>query len=298
MMHKVKWLILWCVLFVLISVSCTSVPQPLPTPRVFLSPVSVQYLPLASRPNIFGRGGALTHSSGVGCEDARKIGARWVYNWTQEGIVCPDMLSLPMTWHRDLVTCPKLGSGNPILLWNEPSNAGAWGNAITPDEAVALTRKIISCYPNRQFATPAEFAGQGNSDATVWLTEWWNGYILKYNELPPISYMATHCYAGIAQACIDSLTRDITWANERNLPILLTEWGIVPKWAGSEIVARTEADKLLHFIQQQPEIIGEAFFSTRIRGDEVWWFGGPTTSTIDIPTGSLTAWGQWYAAHQ
>jgi hypothetical protein len=273
--------------------ACIGAPEPLPTPRTFLSPM--QYLPFAARPSTFGRGGALTYSAVNGCEDARRILARWAYNWTQDGPTCPGIITLPMTWHRDPATCPVLGPGQPILLWNEPSNAGAWGTAVSPDEAIALTRKLTLCYPDRQLATPAEFGGQGGADATVWLSAWWNGYTAKYGAPPPISIMATHCYAGDAQTCIASLSRDIAWATARNIPVLVTEWGIVPKWAGSSERAMREADELLRWMQNQPEIIGEAFFSTRQTGYEGWWFGGPTTATIDMQSGGLTAWGAWYA---
>jgi hypothetical protein len=275
--------------------SCIAAPEPLPTPRTFLSPVL--YFPMAVKPTTFGRGGALTYSSIDGCEDARRIGAAWAYNWTPEGPTCPDIASLPMTWHRDSATCPELGPGQPILLWNEPSNAGAWGNVFAPEEAVKLTRKLVECYPGRQLATPAEFGGQSGADTTIWLTAWWNGYTAKYGSPPPVSYMATHCYAGAADTCVVSLRRDIAWATARNLPVLLTEWGIVPRWAGSTERAMREADALLHWINQQPEIIGEAFFSTRQTGVESWWFGGPTTATIDMQSGALTLWGAWYQAH-
>lgn len=296
MTHKAKRLILWCVLSALIIVSCTTAPAPLPEPRVFLSPVSTQYLPFAARPATFGRGGALTYSGIAGCQDAARIGAKWLYNWSAFPPICDGMASLPMTWMLDLASCPELGNGNPILNLNEPSNASAWGRVITPELAIALTRKLKSCYPSRQLTTPAEFGGQGGADTTAWLTPWWNGYVAKYGTAPA-EIMATHCYAGRAQVCIDSLKRDIAWANERHLPVLLTEWGIVPKWAGGEDIAMREADILLHWLQQQPEIIGEAFFSTRIRGDEAWWFGGPTTATIDMQSGALTDWGKWYAAN-
>jgi hypothetical protein len=277
---------------IVLLAGCIGVPEPLPLPRTFLSPLGVQYLPLAARPGTFGRGGALTYSAIAGCEDARKLGATWAYNWTADGPQCPGIASLPMTWERVYGVCPELGPGNPILLWNEPSSAG-----ITPDEAVYLTRYITTgCYPGRQFATPAEFGGQGGADTTVWLTEWWNAYTVKYGP-PPVSIMATHCYAGDAATCITSLSRDIAWANERNLHVLITEWGVVPRWAGSTERAMSEADILLHWIQKQPEIIGEAFFSTRQTGAEVWWFKGPTTATVDMATGELTAWGRWYAAH-
>jgi len=282
-------------LALLILSSCVGVPEPLPAPRTFLSPM--QYLPFASRPDTFGRGGALTYSGIDGCGDAAQVGAKWLYNWSAFPPLCSGIASLPMVWHRDVTTCPTLGTGNPILLWNEPSNAGAWGNVFSPEEAVHLTHKMTECFPGRQFTTPAEFAGQSGADATVWLTAWWDGYVAKYGIYPPVSHMATHCYAGDADTCVASLRRDIAWATERGLPVLLTEWGIVPKWAGSTERAMSEADALLHWIQDQPEVIGEAFFSTRQTGVEAWWFGGPTTATIDMQSGALTPWGAWYQAH-
>jgi hypothetical protein len=50
-------------------------------------------------------------------------------------------------------------------------------------------------------------------------------------------------------------------------------------------------------MQEQPEIVGEAFFAARMRGDEVWWFGGPVTALYD-DGGVLTTYGRWYAAQQ
>lgn len=289
-----RWLIVAAALLILAG--CVGVPE-MPEPRTFLSPMRA-YLPLASRPGTFGKGGALTYSAISGCEDARKIGAQWAYNWTPEGIDCPGIASLPMVWERRYGVCPVLGPGNPVLLWNEPSNAAAWGTAITPEQAVHLTHfQATGCYPGRQFATPAEFGGQGGADGTLWLSQWWDGFVEKYGVYPPVSVMATHCYASDAATCIASLSRDIAWATERNMPVLVTEWGIVPKWTGSTERAMTEADALLRWMQAQDEIIGEAFFSTRQTGYEAWWFGGPTTGLIDPATGALTAWGRWYGTH-
>ena len=266
---------------------------PLPEPRAFLSPVRV-YLPLASRPDTFGRGAALTHSSIDGCEDARKIRAQWAYNWTPEGIDCPGVLALPMLWSLDPANCPKIGPSNPILSLNEPSNAGAWGRAIAPEQVIDLTYFWrTSCFPGRQFSTPAEFAGQSGADATAWLTPWWDGYVAKYGTRPA-EIMATHCYAGDANTCIASLQRDIAWAEQRGLRVLVTEWGIPPKWAGGEARARVEAAKLLRWMQTQQGIVGEAFFATVIFGYEGWWFGGSPTSLLDPLAHELTPWGRWY----
>lgn len=288
-----------CVLITLALLSgCTApTPPPVPRPLPFRSPLPTPrhrlWFPVAAvgpwRP---GRGLAATYSHVAPCADAAQVGARWLYNWGPHPPVCPGVASLPMVWERDPDACPEIGPGEPILLWNEPSNPGQWGgNPLTPDEAITLAHQVTEvCYPGRAFATPAEY----NPGGLAWMTAWWDGYVARYGTPPRVAVMATHCYGSNAWACIGALTANIAWAKARSLNVLVTEWGIVPQWAGGEIVALREADTLLHWLQEQPAIVGEAFFAARIRGDEAWWFGGPATALFDA-AGAPTVWGRWYA---
>lgn len=276
------------------------VPRPIPYNPPIPAPRYTVYLPTIEVAGVLlGRGLAATYASIAGCQDAAQVGATWLYNWGPFPPECDGVTSLPMTWDRDPDACPRLGPGEPILLWNEPSNTWQWGaNTLSPQEAVALTRNLTeTCYPARTFATPAEFGGQGGCNPTVWLTAWWDGYIATYGEPPRVSVMATHCYAGDAATCIASLSRDIAWAQARNLPVLVTEWGIVPAWASGEERAMSEADTLLHWMQAQPAIVGEALFAARVRGNEPWSFKPPVVSLFDVDSGAPTAWGRWYAEH-
>jgi hypothetical protein len=288
---------IWLLLLALLLASCStpSLPRPLPFESPLPTPQHTIYFPLAAtggwRP---GRGLAATYSGIAPCQDATQVKATWLYNWGAFPPTCTGLASLPMVWDRNPHACPKLGDGNPILLWNEPSNADQWGgNPLTPEEAVILTHNLTEvCYPGRTFATPAQY----NPGGLAWMTAWWEGYVTRYGKSPRVMVMATHCYGSNANACIGALTENIAWAKARGLNVLVTEWGIPPKWAGSESIALQEADKLLHWLQQQPSIVGEAFFAGRIRGDEAWWFGGPVTALVDA-NGTLTTWGNWYKQH-
>jgi hypothetical protein len=230
------------------------------------------------------------------CQDATQVKATWLYNWGAFPPTCTGITSLPMVWDRNPNACPRIGSGNPILLWNEPSNNSQWGgNPLTPDEAIALTYHLSeTCYPSRSFATPAEFNGNGY-DGLVWMTAWWDGYVARYGRPPRVAVMATHCYASTAASCIEHLSRNIAWASVRGLSVLVTEWSIPPPWAGNNPLAMQEADTLLHWMLGQPAIIGEAFFAARIRGDEPWSFKPPVTSLFEPTSGAATPWGRWYA---
>jgi hypothetical protein len=129
------------------------------------------------------------------------------------------------------------------------------------------------------------------------MTAWWDAYVAHYGQPPRVEVMAVHCYGSSANTCIGALTDNIAWAKARGLKILVTEWGIPPPWAGNSLLAMQEADRLLHWMQGQPEIVGEAFFAARIRGDEPWSFKPPVTSLVDPATGAPTLWGRWYAAN-
>jgi hypothetical protein len=294
-----RWL-----LGLLVLTSCAAPPlPPLPRPIPFRSPLpparaTIYFPQLPMAGYHFGRGAAVTYAGLAGCQDAAQIGARWLYDWSAFPPTCPGVLSLPLVWDRNPDACPRLGPGAPILLWNEPSNAWAWGagNTISPAEAITLTHNLTEiCYPGRTFATPAEFNGQSVADGVPWLTAWWDGYVARYGTPPRVGIVALHCYAGTAQTCIDSLSRNLAWAQARGLRVLVTEWAIVPPWAGGTLRAMWEADILLHWLQAQPEIAGEAWFASRITGAETWSFKPPLTNLLDFTTGETTTWGRWYA---
>lgn len=283
-------------LFVLLLAGCVGIPEPLPTPRTFLSPM--QYLPLATQPEQWGRGAAATYSDIDACGDAQRIGARWLYNWSNTPPVCPGIVSLPMTWTTDLTTCPVFAPESaPILLWNEPGNAAQWGTPLAPVQAAKLTWHLTEeCYPARKFIAPAEFNG-GPYDGMAWKTAWWQAHLELYGVPPRVMLDAVHCYASTAQECITKLGQNVAWAQARGLKTLVTEWGIPPRWAGSTEAAMREADMLLHWLRSQPRIVGEAWFSTRQDGSEWWAFGGAPMGLCDVQSGALTPWGQWYQAH-
>ena len=277
----------------------------MPPPTIFQSPLPqprrakhLTFLPLIvwNGNNNYGRGLAATYSTIDGCADAQAIGARWLYDWGPLPPLCTGVLSLPMVWSRDLETCPAIGPGNPVLLWNEPANSAQWGGQpISPEEAIPLTYHLTEvCYPDRTFATPAQYNGYVG---LAWLTAWWDGYIAMYHTPPRVVVMALHCYGGTSEACEIFVREGLAWAQARNLTVLLTEWGVPPPYAGGELPALAEADRLYHWLIRQPGLVGEAFFAARIRGDEWWSFPPPVTSLLEPATGMPTAWGRWYQAH-
>ena len=277
---------------------CAAPMPPMPRPLPFVSPLdSSVYFPWfpmsASR---YGRGLGATYSSIAACQDAQQIGARWLYDWGPFPPTCPGVLSLPMVWDRNPDACPPLGLGNPILLWNEPANSAQWGGQpISPDEAIPLTHHLTEvCYPGRTFATPAQYNG---FVGLAWMTAWWDGYVARYGNAPRVVVMALHCYGSNAEMCESFLSDGLAWAQARGLAVLVTEWGVPPPFAGGELLALAESDRLYHWMQAQPGISGEAFFAGRIVGDEWWSFAPPVTSLLDTVTGARTAWGRWYAAH-
>lgn len=272
---------------------CVAVPRPLPDTR-FLSPLSnVLYVPGVQNNPVYGKGVAVTLSEQRGCADAAAVGARWGYNWQQFRLACDGLLTLPMLWDTSGGACPVLGDGALTLLWNEPE---WWTPPITPERAAELTRWVMACFPNRRYASPATISTDG-AQGLVWLDAYWNA--LGNEERARIDVIAAHCYSWwSADACIARIGDLLAWSQARGRKLLITEFAVLPCQIG-EAQAVTENDRLLHWIERQPGILGYAFFATHYVGYETWAFkpGDRCLTALVNRAGELTQLGTWYASH-
>lgn len=267
-------------LFVLAG--CAGVPEPLPTPRAFLSPM--QYLPQIGSTFSGGKGLGLTYRN---CADARAVGARWIYDWSGNPTLCDGLWSLPMIYGWS-AGCPVVASGAVTLLPNEPD----WWTNMTPEVAAEFTwRMTQECFPERVFATPATY---GN---VAWMDAWHHAHIDRYGAPPRTAYLALHIYCkNTADHCLYLGDDLLAWARDHGYQqVLITEWAVLPCDTTSE-QAIVEAERFRIWLAAQPEIKGDAWFAARIRGDEAWAFQPPTCNTATVDSsGELTTFGRWYA---
>jgi hypothetical protein len=286
---------------VLFLASCIGVPEPLPGPQPFRSILLLPeqghtlYLPLAGNQTL-GRGGALTYVTVVdSCADAMALGARWLHDWTEDPPKCPGIARAALLWEPQVREgCPAF-SGDYIMTGNEPS----WRDPpMTPETAAQITHWVAECYPNVPQISPAEI-NTDSFDGLPFMVAWRNSYRAQFGAEPPVAFVGVHCYSSTGAICIARTKAVLEWAQSWGRNIVLTEWGIVPRWAGVEDAAINvaEAHKYLDWLDEQPGVAGEAFFAPHIYGTEVWSFGKPTSSLFVPGTSELTAWGEWYTTH-
>lgn len=299
----------WLLALVLLA-GCVAPPLPRPVPE--RSPLAVpdaggaptggaptrRYVPIVAGPRErLGRGAAVPHEYRQwGCQDAPRLGVGWLYDWGAQPPTCEDVVSVPMVWGAfDSKTCPALGPGRLALGFNEPDRPDQAN--ITPGRAAALWRRLtVECYPERVWATPA-VCGTVTYNGLPWLDAWWAAYLAAYGTPPRANYLAVHCFTWTtAQACSDRLSAYRDWGRAHGLAgMIVSEWAVLPGALG-EAAALQEAAKLRAWLDAEPYVVGHAWTSTRIRGDEKWWFGPHNnTGLVDFATGELTAYGAWYA---
>jgi|WetSurMetagenome_2_1015567.scaffolds.fasta_scaffold280529_1 hypothetical protein len=285
-----------CVLFALTITSCVGMP-PLPPPTPFRSILVLPeqghtlYLPFAGN-NTLGRGGALTYSYLNGCADAKMLGARWLHNWSESPPTCPGIARAALLWEQRVREgCPTL-DGDILMTGNEPS----WRDPpLLPETAAQITHWVATCFPDKPQISPAEI-NTDSFDGLPFMVAWRDSYRAQFGTEPPVAFVGMHCYASTGAICIARTKSVMDWARTWGKDVVLTEWGIVPRWAGITDAATNvaEAKKYLDWLDEQTNIAGEAFFAPHIYGTEVWSFGEPTSSLFVPGTDKLTAWGEWY----
>lgn len=308
-MGHVGTLARWAVMAAMLAMvaGCVEAPRPLPEPPTFRSILAVPqpkavYVPLVAGPSDrLGKGLAATYSAVAGCEDARRLGAGWLYDWSAYPPECEHLVSLPMVWRFGSKSCPALGDGPVVLGFNEPDRPDQMN--LTPDEAAVLWHRLtVECYPDRVFATPAVFLSQSSVRGLEWMSDWVTAWVRRYGEtLPPARYMAVHCYSWTTgAACIQRLKEAEAWARGHMLDgMIVTEWAVLPCGIGSAAALR-ESELVRAWLDANPYVVGHAWFAGRIRGDETWGFKphlACDTAMLDFQTGELTVYGVWYAQH-
>lgn len=286
-------------LLLLLLTACVSPPRPVPERSPLALPErNRRYMPIVIVDRLsLGKGAATTWTNVYdGCQDARAVGAAWLYDWSPQPPPCDGILSVPMQWGRfDVKSCPALGPGRLAFGFNEPDRPDQAN--ITPERAAELWHRLtVECYPERLWATPAVYLS-ATYDGLPWLSAWWNSYVTLYGQAPRADYLAVHCFTWTsANACVSRLTAALAWAQAHGGPdVLVSEWAVLPGAIG-EAAALREAATLRAWLDAQPAIVGYAWTSTRIEGGEAWWFGRQNnTGLVDFATGQLTAWGAWYA---
>jgi len=289
------------IVLALLLAGCAPTTRPIPLP--FSSPLAAPhydlYLPLTVSPIRLGQGVTLTHTDQFdSCQDAGQLSVAWAYDWSATPPQCPNQVALPMIWRwRDVGRCPVVGQGPLILLFNEPDRPDQAN--LPPEFAAEMTRHLTeTCFPTRRFATPAVLATD-NYSGLAWLDAWWNAHVARYGAPPRTEIVAFHCFSwSTADVCVARLEAAIQWSRAHQLRgVLITEFAVLPCVIG-DARAIAEAEALTYWMATQPEILGWAWTSTRIQGEESWWFKPAercNTGLFDFTTGALTPYGRWYA---
>lgn len=248
----------------------TSTPQPTSTPEPFLT----------ATPKAGGKGAAVPTNDycpeDYG-QDAVRLGASWLYDWSREPYLVDGVESVPMLYGA-FEGCPDLGGNSEwILAANEPNVSGQ--SDLTPSEAAQQQYQIEQCYPDRRIVSAScvhdlDYLGRIR-----------DAYISRYGQPPQWDALAVHCYYSYYQYC----ERDVQEALD-----LADEWGVGEVWVTEFIADGTFAmSYLLDYFESEPNVTRWAWFATRYKGNESWapWL---YTSLVECDGTALTAYGETY----
>jgi hypothetical protein len=226
------------------------------------------------------------------------LGVDWTVTWGTNPILVPGVEAVPMIWGR-FSGCPTLGGNSDYVLgFNEPGLEEQ--SNMPPLVGAVYWRRLEQCYPHKRLVSPATVRFD-TLDNSWWLEEMRNEYIDRYDEPPRFDVLALHCYASGANPlrtiCNQQVNKFAGWAEDWNIPegIWVTEFAQVTT---SETAMVYFLDRTVSWMESNPAIDRYAWFSTRLRGDESYAFGGGVnTSLVDCDTGALTAAGREYVKY-
>ena len=225
---------------------------------------------------------------GWGGDDARTLGAGWLYSWGTRPPLVNGVESVPMLWD-EFDGCPELGGNSEwVMGFNERDHFGLAN--LSPEEGAEQWRQVEQCYPDKKLLSPAPAFG------TTWLEEMREAYIAASGEAPRFDAVAMHCYGGdgFVPGCQRKARSYATKLEAWDVPggLWLTEFGCVDP---DREVQVENMEQALAWVETDPHITRYSWFATRYKGDEVWAFGTDhTTALAACESGELTALGELY----
>lgn len=187
-------------------------------------------------------------------EDARRMGASWVYNWRTEPWIPEGIEAVPMIWGLQHMQLPIGGNSSWLLGYNETNHASEAN--ISPEAGAVGWRQIEDNNPERLLVAPALTSG-----ALTWLVDWREAYLDIYGETPRVDALAAHCYYPSAAGCIGYLEDVIELADEWDVGgVWVTEFAVTGGTVDERIIRMWE---LVTWLQNNPRIARWAVFVNR-----------------------------------
>jgi hypothetical protein len=228
------------------------------------------------------KGIGLTYGNAI---DATNAGASWCFNWSINGD-CGDAEFVPMAWCGVPSALPS--ETETLLTANEPDRDDQCNQS--PEVYAETYRAIEEKFPNVNLVAPSI-----SQLGFEWLEQFRAAYITRYGNPPRMDALAIHCYATIAQGCIDITERAIMLADAFDIEsVWVTEIALLACADGIDFL--NEARTLLEWLEDNPRVARYAWFAARIRGNEWWSMPSQCIAPLfDFETGRHTAIGELYA---
>lgn len=221
------------------------------------------------------------------CDDLRRIGAAWSYQWHPWPVQCDGMQMIPMIW--SMSHWSDTAAPSPYLLgFNEPDRLSQAN--MTPDEGAVAWRKLEAAYPLRMLVSPAP------ANSPQWLREWRIAYLMRYGREPRIFAIAGHIYRPELAEAERVLAEFVSLAQEWRKTLWITEYSFPPCWytfGGDASKAVSVAQQFTRTLRQTPEVERYAWFSSRDYADASW--PAQCRSGLYDEHGRATEYGDWFA---
>jgi len=228
------------------------------------------------------------------CGDAALVGASWRYNWRPSIENCDSIESLPMLygaqdiWWMIFYRLHLSGDGL-VLGFNEPDRLDQAN--LTAYIAAYLWPQMEILAAGRPLVGPAI-----SHEGLTWLPAFYQAHIALWGHPPRLDGgLAVHCYLNSAEQCRTIVEQVIGYADAWDLPgVWVTEFMFWPYSVGKA----TEAHEFIAWMEQEPRMLGYAWFPTRLECGAWTWDQGClcADNALISMDGTLTNWGRFYAS--
>lgn len=270
-----------------------SPPVDQPLAGTFESPVAVDRVRRLYLPLWLGEPAGKLGLAGGSPEQARALGASWLYDWTltpagsAATLEGPGIEAVPMIGHASMVGADLGGNSQWVLGFNEPDLIVQ--SNIAPEQGAVLWREIEQLYPGHKLVSPAVID-------PLWLDHMRNVYIGRFGVAPRFDALAWHCYAWQAAGCIALGERFVALAEL---------WGVPEVWCTEFVFVEAhtadperEARTFVAWLEAEPLVTRYSPFAGYAERGSWYWpdvreaadpslFAGPGSLT-------LTEVGEWY----
>jgi hypothetical protein len=233
------------------------------------------YMPIISAPARNTKRGLAMGQNVWNCNDAKTVGAVWVYDWSLTPIQCAGIESVPLIWGY---VPSKLQTGSDwVMGLNEPDLASQ-GN-LSPSQAVEVWNKIEQNFPDRKLVAPSATNLQ-------WLSDFVEAYQLQYGIVPRFDALSVHCYTRNAIGC------------ENLVNLFLAQGWSDSVWVSEfQINDVQDAERFIVWMNNKPEVLRYAWFTNRLAENDpfagAWWLN----KTL-FDTNGITAYGRMYRGRE